>query len=85
MNAFVEGYELDAYWEAESFAVELDVYETHGGHASFERDRLRQEELKLCGIEMVRITGRRLDHEPRVVIERVGALLRQRRRQLALD
>jgi very-short-patch-repair endonuclease len=85
MNSFVGGYELDAYWEAERFAVELDVYETHGSHASFERDRLRQEDLKLRGIEMVRITGRRLEREPRAVIERVGALLRQRRRQLALD
>jgi hypothetical protein len=85
MNIFVEGYELDAYWEAERFAVELDVYETHGSHASFERDRLRQENLKLRGIEMVRITGRRLEREPRAVIERVGALLRQRRRQLAPD
>ncbi len=85
MNTYVEGYELDAYWEAERFAVELDVYETHGSHASFERDRLRQEDLKLRGIEMVRITGRRLEREPGAVIERVGALLRQRRGQLALD
>jgi very-short-patch-repair endonuclease len=84
MNTFVEGYELDAYWESERFAVELDVYETHGSHASFERDRLRQEDLKLRGIEMVRITGRRLEREPLAVIERVDALLHQRRRQLAL-
>jgi hypothetical protein len=28
MNVFVAGYELDAYWDAERFAVELDVYET---------------------------------------------------------
>ncbi|HWA55164.1 MAG TPA: hypothetical protein VG816_13430 [Solirubrobacterales bacterium] len=84
MNTHVEGYELDAYWEVERFAVELDVYETHGSHASFERDRLRQEDLKLRGIEMVRITGRRLEREPSAVIERVGALLSQRRRQLAL-
>lgn len=84
MNTYVEGYELDAYWEAERFAVELDVYETHGSHAAFERDRLRQEELKLRGVEMVRITGRRLEREPGAVMERVGALLRQRRGQLAL-
>ena len=31
MNFNVAGFELDAYWEAERFAVELDVYETHGG------------------------------------------------------
>ena len=57
MNFNVAGFEVDAYWEAERFAVELDVYETHGGRAAFERDRLRQEELKLAGIEMIRITG----------------------------
>jgi hypothetical protein len=33
MNLNVLGYELDAYWEPERFAVELDVYETHGSHA----------------------------------------------------
>jgi flavin-binding protein dodecin len=30
MNAFVAGHEIDAYWEAERFGVELDVFETHG-------------------------------------------------------
>jgi predicted transcriptional regulator of viral defense system len=41
---WVGGYELDAYWPEERFAVELDVYETHGTRAAFERDRRRQEE-----------------------------------------
>jgi hypothetical protein len=76
------GYELDAYWQPERFAVELDVYETHGSHAAFEHDRLRQEDLKLAGIEMTRVTGPRLDREPNEVIARVGALLEQRRQQL---
>ena len=48
----------------ERFAVELDVYETHGSRAAFERDRLRQEDLKLTGIEMIRVTGPRLAREP---------------------
>lgn len=76
------GYELDAYWQPERFVVELDVYETHGGRAAFEDDRLRQEDLKLIGIEMIRVTGPRLDREPKGVIERVATLLEQRRRQL---
>jgi hypothetical protein len=85
-TCFLEGgYELDAYWPSERFAVELDVYETHGGRAAFERDRLRQEDLKLMGIEMIRITGPRLDREPERVIERVAALLEQRRRQLRIE
>jgi hypothetical protein len=82
MNFNEAGYELDAYWRVERFAVELDVYETHGSRAAFERDRLRQEELKLVDIEMIRVTGPRLDREPEAVIERVRTLLDQRRRQL---
>lgn len=74
-------YELDVYWPEERFAVELDTYETHGSHLSFEEDRLRQENLKLAGVEMIRVTGHRLDQEPRQVIERVARLLAQRRRQ----
>ena len=80
---FNEGeYELDAYWQPERFAVELDVYETHGTRAAFEEDRLRQENLKLMGVEMIRVTGPRLDREPARVIERIATLLDQRRRQL---
>jgi very-short-patch-repair endonuclease len=85
MNFSVEEYELDAYWQEERFAVELDVYETHGSRAAFERDRLRQEELKLRGIELVRVTGPRLAREPQRVIERIALLLRQRRRQFGLE
>ena len=35
MNLFVEGYELDAYWPAERFAVELDTYDYHGDPRRF--------------------------------------------------
>jgi hypothetical protein len=58
--------------------VELDVYETHGSPAAFERDRLRQEDLLLAGIRMTRVTGPRLKREPKQVIERVRRLLAQR-------
>jgi len=78
------GYELDVYWQAERFAVELDVYETHGSREAFESDRLRQENLKLGGIEMIRVTGPRLDSESDEVIERVALLLERRRRELRL-
>jgi len=82
MNFNVAGFELDAYWEPEQFAVELDVYETHGSHAAFERDRLRQEDLLLIGVGMTRVTGPRLKREPGEVMRRVAVLLEQRRRQL---
>lgn len=84
MNLFVDGYELDAYWAAERFAVELDTYDYHGSPTAFEEDRLRQENLKLAGIEMTRITGVRMDREPMAVVKRLRRLLNQRRRDLAL-
>ena len=72
MNFNVAGYELDAYWPDLRFAVELDLFETHGTRAAFERDRVRQEELKLLGIEMIRdhraapqARTRRRDAQPR--------------------
>lgn len=82
MNLFIEGYELDAYWPAERFAVELDTYDYHGSPRAFESDRIRQENLKLAGIEIVRITGTRMDREPEGVERRLRDLLAQRRRDL---
>jgi very-short-patch-repair endonuclease len=84
MNLNVEGYELDAYWPDLRFAVELDLFETHGTRAAFERDRLRQEELKLLGIEMIRVTRPRLQREPEAVLRNLAALLARRRRELNL-
>jgi AbiEi antitoxin C-terminal domain len=79
MNAFVAGYEIDAYWEAERFGVELDVFETHGSRLSFEEDRVRDDELLLAGIETIRVTGPRLDREPGAVIDSLRRHLARRR------
>ncbi len=84
MNFFVAGYELDAYWRVERFAVELDTYDYHGSPRAFESDRIRHEDLKLAGIEIVRITGNRLDREPATVMRRLARLLTQRRNELTL-
>ncbi|MGE5281499.1 MAG: hypothetical protein ACM3N0_04100 [Chloroflexota bacterium] len=81
-NVFIEGCELDAYWSAERFAVELDTYDYHGSPRAFEEDRIRQESLKLAGVEMARITGVRMDREPQAVADRLRRLLAQRRREL---
>lgn len=83
-NLFVEGYELDAYWPDKRFAIELDTYDYHGTPAAFEADRVRQENLKLADIEMVRITGTRMDREPNAVANRLRRLLAQRHRALGL-
>lgn len=78
-NVFIEGYELDAFWPGERFAVELDGYEFHRTRAAFERDRRRQEDLKVAGVEMIRVTARRLDEEPSELAARIALLLGRRR------
>jgi very-short-patch-repair endonuclease len=83
MNVVVSGFELDAYWESERFVVELDIFETHGSRTAFERDRLREDELLLIGIEMIRVTGPRLKREPKATIARVEAHLKRRRAELS--
>ncbi len=77
-NFFVGSHELDAYWPERRFAVELDVYETHGSRRSFEEDRVRNEDLLLAAISMDRITGPRLEREPEVVLARLARLLADR-------
>jgi len=79
MNYVEQGFELDCCWPEHRFAVELDLFETHGTRAAFERDRERQEELLLAGIVVTRVTGPRLEREPEEVIRRVARLLVQRR------
>jgi hypothetical protein len=78
MNHFVAGYEIDAWWEAERFGVELDVFETHGSRLSFEEDRERDDALLHAGIETTRVTGPRLDREPDAVIDSVRRHLKRR-------
>jgi predicted transcriptional regulator of viral defense system/very-short-patch-repair endonuclease len=75
VNSTVIGMEIDLYWPEHRFAVELDVYETHGTRESFEEDRLRQENLLLEGIEMTRVTGPRFHRDPKAVLDRLHHFL----------
>lgn len=79
INTWVEKWEIDAYWEAERFAVEVDGWETHGSRQAFESDRLRQEEMKLAGIDCIRISARRIETEPDEVARRLRTFLARRR------
>lgn len=78
VNNFIEGYELDFFWEEERLVVELDSWEHHRSRRSFEEDRDRQEKLSMAGIETIRITGTRLRREPRKVAKRIAAHLERR-------
>jgi predicted transcriptional regulator of viral defense system len=78
LNFAVEGLEVDAYWPALRFGVELDGYEYHRGQRSFESDRERDEDLRLAGIETLRITDRRIANDPRGVQDRLRLHLERR-------
>jgi hypothetical protein len=79
LNTWVGAFEIDAYWEAERFAVEVDGWEAHGTRQAFEQDRVRIEDMKLAGIDAIRITARRIEREPREVARRLRQHLRNRR------
>ena len=78
-NFVVGAYEVDCYWAAERFAVELDVYATHGSPLAFERDRERADDLLLLDVELMRVTDIWLERDPSAVMARVAAHLARRR------
>jgi len=84
-NLFIAGHEIDAYWEQEKFAVEVDGWGAHRTRVAFERDPRRIEDLKLAGIDAIRITARRIEREPEAVAKRLATFLAQRHKALGLD
>ena len=75
MNARVAGWEVDAFWPAHDLVVEVDGYDYHSTRQAFERDRRKDAALIVAGYRVVRVTGRRLRHEPHSVSAQLGALL----------
>jgi very-short-patch-repair endonuclease/predicted transcriptional regulator of viral defense system len=69
-----EPVRIDFLWPVERVVLEADSYEFHGTRAAFERDRRRDQLLRLAGYEPLRITWRQLTRHP----EQVEELLRDR-------
>jgi very-short-patch-repair endonuclease len=65
-------FEIDALWERERFAVELDSRSVHGTTKRFETDRQRDRILVAEGWKTMRITWQQLQEEP----EEIAADLR---------
>ena len=68
----------DFLWRAERLVIETDGWESHGTRQAFERDRRRDERLKLAGYEPLRFTRRRIVTEPGGVIRTVSEMLARR-------
>lgn len=60
-------FEIDALWEEERVAAELDSRSIHGTHKKFESDRLRDRILVAEGWQTMRITWQQLQEEPEAI------------------
>lgn len=56
VNAHVAGYEVDFFWPAARFALEVDGYRYHSARGSFERDRRKDRDLRKAGVATMRAT-----------------------------
>ncbi len=67
-NVNVGPHEVDVLWRAQRLVVEFDSWTFHSSRSAFERDRRKDAELLASGYRVLRVTWRRLTHEPESVI-----------------
>ncbi len=65
----------DFLWRRARLIVETDGWGAHGTRQGFERDRRRDQRVRLAGWEPVRFTRRQVLHEPDWVTTTTGVLL----------
>ena len=70
-----EEIKVDFLWREQRLIVETDGREAHATRDAFERDRRRDQLLKLAGWEVVRFTWRQVVREPESVARTVTGLL----------
>lgn len=68
MNARVHGYEVDFYWPAHRFVLEVDGYRFHSTRRAFEHDRRKDSALRAAGVQTMRTTWRQVDREALMVV-----------------
>jgi hypothetical protein len=82
INVVLNGYEVDALFEAEKLIVECDGWEFHSDHESFEDDRERDAVAAEHGYQTYRLTHRRFVGRPAQEAARLREVLDRRRRLL---
>jgi very-short-patch-repair endonuclease len=75
VNVPLAGYVVDCLWREERLVVELDSWSHHGDRESFEADRRRDARIQRAGHRIVRVTSRRMLHEPDPLEDELRALL----------
>jgi very-short-patch-repair endonuclease len=85
VNAQLHGLEVDFWWPEAALVVEVDGYRFHSTRAAFERDRLRDARLAMAGIEVLRVTWRRMERERFAVLVEIATALARRTPPGAID
>jgi very-short-patch-repair endonuclease/predicted transcriptional regulator of viral defense system len=76
VNVRVGPHLVDFLWRDRRLIVETDGYEYHRGRRAFQDDRGRDLDLRERGFEVIRLSEKQLNEEPRRVAEVVAAALR---------
>ena len=64
LNAYVEGFKVDALWRDERLVVELDGHATHANPVANEEDRHRELVLRRAGYRVCRYTWQQVTARP---------------------
>ena len=64
-------YLADFYWPDHGLVVETDGWHTHGGPIAFVDDRIRDAELAIRGLVVIRVTDQQVDHDLPATIDRL--------------
>jgi hypothetical protein len=71
VNQRVGPYEVDFLWREARLIAETDGFGYHQGRRAFERDRGRDADLLAMGFRVMRVTWRKLNAEPGVVLDQL--------------
>ncbi len=64
-------YLADFYWPAHRLVVETDGWHVHGGPIAFVDDRIRDAELAIRDLVVIRVTDDQIDHDLPATIDRL--------------
>ncbi len=76
VNVRLHGYEVDFHWPEASLVVEIDTVTYHRSWPQRQRDLARDADLKVRGIEVLRVTDDRLRDDEARVFAQISTLLR---------
>jgi very-short-patch-repair endonuclease/predicted transcriptional regulator of viral defense system len=75
VNVVVDGELVDFHWPGHHLVVEVDGYRFHKTRDAFEADRRRDTKLKIAGLDVIRVTHRRIADDVPALVRELRALL----------